>query len=131
MPLRPPGLGGIVVPIGAVGLIVRRPGIVVMHGPLPLRRPELTMATVFLGPAMRDLVGGAASLEAHGSSVRELVADLGRRHPELLAHICDGDQFRPGLTVAVDNVIFSTRVAMYQDVRPDSEVHFVAAIPGG
>lgn len=89
------------------------------------------MATVFLGPAMRDLVGGAASLEAHGSSVRELVADLGRRHPELFAHICDGDQFRPGLTVAVDNVIFSTRVAMYQDVRPDSEVHFVAAIPGG
>jgi hypothetical protein len=89
------------------------------------------MATVFLGPAMRDLVGGTPSVEARGTSVREVVADLGRRYPELLAHICDGDQFRPGLTVAVDNVIFSTRVAMYQDVSPNSEVHFVAAIPGG
>jgi hypothetical protein len=80
---------------------------------------------------MRDLVGGAAKLEAHGSTVRELVIDIGRRYPELRERICDGDQFRPGLTVAVDDVIFATRVAMYQDVRPNSEVHFVAAIPGG
>jgi hypothetical protein len=89
------------------------------------------MPTVFIGPAMRDLVGGAAKLEAHGSTVRELVIDIGRRYPELRERICDGDQFRPGLTVAVDDVIFATRVAMYQDVRPNSEVHFVAAIPGG
>lgn len=80
---------------------------------------------------MRDLVGGASRIEAHGSTVRELVADIGRRHPELHERICDGDQFRPGLTVAVDDVIFATRVAMYQEVRTNSEVHFVAAIPGG
>lgn len=89
------------------------------------------MATVFIGPAMRDLVAGNLQIEAHGGSVRELVADIGRRYPELRDRLCDGDQFRPGLTVAVDDVIFATRVAMYQDVRPDSEVHFVAAIPGG
>jgi hypothetical protein len=80
---------------------------------------------------MRDLVAGSHQIEAHGASVRELVADIGRRYPDLRDRLCDGDQFRPGLTVAVDDVIFATRVAMYQEVRPDSEVHFVAAIPGG
>ena len=94
-------------------------------------RPDDTMAIVFIGPAMRDLVVGSHQIEAHGASVRELMSDIGRRYPELRDRLCAGDQFRPGLTVAVDNVIFATRVAMYQDVRPDSEVHFLAAIPGG
>ena len=80
---------------------------------------------------MRDLVGGVASLEVSGSTVRELVAELGRRYPEVSSRLCDGDQFRPGLTVAVDDVIYATRVAMMQAVQPESEVHFVAAIPGG
>lgn len=89
------------------------------------------MATVYLGPSLRDLAEGARNVEAYGTSVRELVADLERRFPGIRERLCDGDQFRPGTSVAIDDVVFGTRVAMFQVVRPDSEVHFIIAIAGG
>ncbi len=96
--------------------------------PAPRATP---MATVFIPPALRDLTSGATTVLIDAPTVRALVEELDRKYPGVRDRLCEGAYFRPGQTVAVDDVAFTNRVAMYQEVGPDSEVHFIAAIAGG
>jgi len=45
--------------------------------------------TIRLPAPLRGLAGGQAELAAAGRRVREVLADAGRRHPELLARVLD------------------------------------------
>jgi molybdopterin synthase sulfur carrier subunit len=87
------------------------------------------MAQVFIPPALRGLVGGPDVIEAVGSSVRELIADLDRRYPGFQSLVCDGQVLRSGLCVTVDGTIGA--LGLLQPVGPQSEVHFLPAIGGG
>ena len=87
------------------------------------------MARVFIPPLLRPLTGGASEIDVEGSSVRQVIAALDERYPGIGERLCEGDQLRPGLAVAVDGRMSS--VGLLQKVQPESEVHFLPAIGGG
>ena len=73
---------------------------------------------------MRPRLGGLAQLEASGRTVGELLIDLEARYPGLSQFL-----LRPSLAISVDDEV--TPLGVLEPVRPDSEVHFIAAISGG
>ena len=87
------------------------------------------MPRVFIPPLLHPLTGGASEVDVEGSSVRQVIAALDERFPGIRERLCEGDQLRPGLAVAVDGRMSS--VGLLQKVRPESEVHFLPAIGGG
>ncbi len=89
------------------------------------------MATVFLSPDLRDLAGGQTKVSVPGQTVREIVDELDHQFPGVKERLCNGAYFKPSQTVAVDDIAYTNRVAMYQEVGQDSEVHFITAISGG
>jgi molybdopterin synthase sulfur carrier subunit len=54
---------------------------------------------------------------------------LETRYPGLRDRLCDNDELRPGIAVAVDGHVTSR--GLLQKVQPTSEVHFLPAIGGG
>jgi molybdopterin synthase sulfur carrier subunit len=87
------------------------------------------MARVFIPPAIRSFVGGREFIEAEGRTVAEIIDNLNDRCPGLKEHLCDGDDLRPDLSVAVGNSVSS--LGLLQRVSPDDEVHFLPSIGGG
>ena len=87
------------------------------------------MPRVFIPPLLRPLTGGTSEVGVEGSSVRQVIAALDERFPGIRERLCDGDQLRPGLAVAVNGRMSS--VGVLQKVGPESEVHFLPAIGGG
>ena len=82
------------------------------------------MATVFIPTVVRPRLNGLAQVEATGATVGELLIDLEARYPGLSQHL-----LRPNLAISVDDEV--TPLGVLEPVRPDSEVHFIAAISGG
>src|SRR6185436_513862 len=87
------------------------------------------MTTVFIPSALRRWTGGADRVEAHGRSVREIIADLESQHPGLQSRLCDGDRLKPGLSVVVGTSIAAA--GLLADVPVGAEVHFVPMVGGG
>ncbi len=87
------------------------------------------MPTVFIPAMMRKLTAGEASIELDGTNVRELVNNLDKRYPGCRDWLVDGTVLKPNISVAVDGAI--APMGLLEDVNPDSEVHFVAALAGG
>jgi sulfur carrier protein ThiS len=84
------------------------------------------MPTVFIPNSLRHLVDDQESVEAAGSTVREVVNNL---DPALRAQLLDGVKLKPNLAVAVDGAV--APMGLLERVEPGSEIHFVAAISGG
>ena len=87
------------------------------------------MPRVFIPPLMQSLTNGEQQVDASGSSVRQVIDDLESRFPGIRGRLCDGDDLKPGLTVAIDENI--SNLGLLQKVADDSEVHFLPAIGGG
>jgi molybdopterin synthase sulfur carrier subunit len=87
------------------------------------------MPIVFIPPPLRTLTGGADRVEATGTSVRRVIDDLERQYPGIRDRLCDGNELRSGLAVAVDGTISS--LGLMQKVQDTSEVHFLPALGGG
>jgi hypothetical protein len=78
---------------------------------------------------LRPLTGGHSTVEAEGSTVREVIDNLERTWPGIRERLVDEGRMRPNLSVAVDGEI--TPMGLLEPVTPSSEVHFIAAIKGG
>jgi molybdopterin converting factor small subunit len=78
---------------------------------------------------LRDLTGGHATVEAAGSTVREVIDDLERQWPGIRERLVEDGRLRPNLSVAVDGEV--SPLGMRESVDQSSEIHFVAAISGG
>ena len=87
------------------------------------------MARVFIPAQLRPLTGGHHQVEVDGATVRQIIDELERRFPGIRDRLCDADELKPTLSVAVDGHVSS--VGLLQKVRPESEVHFLPAIGGG
>lgn len=87
------------------------------------------MPTVYIPPAMRDLTGGAETVDVPARSVREAIEQLERRFPGISARLVEGQRLKPGLCVAVDDHI--EPLGLLARLDDDSEVHFLPAIGGG
>lgn len=81
------------------------------------------MARVTLIGNLPQFTGGERELEIEAKSVRQLFLRLGERFPELLPHL------ESGSAVAIDGQIYQD--ALFQEIRPDSEVHILPQIAGG
>jgi sulfur-carrier protein len=88
------------------------------------------MVSVIVPALLRPLAGGQMTIEAEGATVREVIADLAARWPELGEALIDsGGRLRANLRVAVDGAVSS--MGSRTPTPPGCEVHFVAAISGG
>jgi molybdopterin converting factor small subunit len=87
------------------------------------------MPKVYIPSLLQDLTGGKATVEVGGSTVREVINNLEKAHPGLQHRLIDHGQLRANISVAIDGEI--TPLGLLEQVRDDSEVHFVAAIKGG
>lgn len=89
----------------------------------------LTLATVYIPTLLQPLTGGRSSVQAAGTTVRQVIENLEQAHPGLRDRLLDQDRLRPNISVAVDGEV--TPLGLLEQVGPSSEVHFVAAIKGG
>ena len=65
----------------------------------------------------------ADELELDAANIRQLFQKLGDKFPELAPHLVEG------LAVAIDGQIYQD--ALFQEIKPNSEVHILPQIAGG
>lgn len=87
------------------------------------------MPVVWVPSLMQSLTGGVDQVEVDGGTLREVVENLDAIHPGIKERVCEEGRIRPGLAVAVDGVV--AEEGLRQQVRSESEIHFVTAISGG
>ena len=88
--------------------------------------------TVRIPSALRKLTGGQAELNVEGSTVRELLGDIGRQHPALLARITEeGGELRQFLNVFVNGTDIRFEQELATPVKAGDEVSIVPSIAGG
>jgi molybdopterin converting factor small subunit len=86
------------------------------------------VATVFIPALLRPLASGAAKVQATGTTLQDVLDDLERQHPGILARVVDGGAFRPEVFVAIDG---NEAFGLDAPVSPTAEVHILPAIAGG
>ena len=87
------------------------------------------MPRVFIPPLLKPLTAGEEIVEVNAKNVRQVIDELENRFPGIREKLCDEDELKPGLTVAVGGNVSS--LGLLQKVGNDSEVHFLPAIGGG
>ena len=86
------------------------------------------MATVHIPALLRPLTGGASLVEAAGSTLRDVIADVVRQQPALAGRIADAHGILPEIMIAIGDT-----EAMHVDAPvPDgAEVCVLPALAGG
>jgi [CysO sulfur-carrier protein]-thiocarboxylate-dependent cysteine synthase len=87
---------------------------------------------VRIPPTLRDSVGGAREVDASGSTVRELLADLADRFPGLGSQVLeDGHEIAPFVNVYVNNEDVRTLEGLDTPVGEGTSVILLPAMAGG
>jgi molybdopterin converting factor small subunit len=81
------------------------------------------MPRVVLVGNLARITGGVAEFHLAASSVKQLFQQLSELHPALEPHLAEG------VAVAIDGQIYQD--ALFQPIRPDSEVFLLPQIAGG
>jgi len=81
------------------------------------------MTHVVLTGALRQFTGGQSEFDLEAKNVRQLLRQLGERHPALEPHLEDG------IAVVIDGEIYQD--ALLEPIPPESEVHLIPKIGGG
>ena len=76
-------------------------------------------------PGLRRFTGGTAAVDVDARDVRELLRALYARWPELEARLAEGT------AIALDGEVIPNGEALFEPLRPDTEVHFLPQIGGG
>ena len=90
------------------------------------------MTRVRIPPTLRDSVGGAREVDASGSTVRELLADLAERFPGLGSQVLEnGNEIVPFVNVYVNNEDVRTLEGLETPVGDGTSVILLPAMAGG
>ncbi len=90
------------------------------------------MTRVRIPPTLRDSVGGAREVDASGSTVRELLADLAERFPGLGSQVLEnGNEIAPFVNVYVNNEDVRTLDGLETPVGDGTSVILLPAMAGG
>ncbi|HKO74211.1 MAG TPA: pyridoxal-phosphate dependent enzyme [Gaiellaceae bacterium] len=90
------------------------------------------MTRVRIPPTLRDSVGGAREVDASGSTVRELLADLAARFPGLGSQVFEnGNEIAPFVNVYVNNEDVRTLDGLDTPVGDGTSVILLPAMAGG
>ncbi len=87
------------------------------------------MPRVFIPPPMRSLTDGEEVVDVDGSNLRQVIEVLEQRFPGMKDRLCQDDDLRPGLSVAVAGSVAT--LGLLQKTDPHVEIHFLPAIGGG
>jgi molybdopterin synthase sulfur carrier subunit len=88
--------------------------------------------TVRLPGTLRDAVGGATRIQATGTTLQEVFADIDRRHPGFHAIVLDpGGAIRSYLSVFVDDADARTAGGLQAVIPDGSEIMVIPAMSGG
>lgn len=84
---------------------------------------------VHVASILHEYTGGAGELSAHGRTLREVLADIDRRHPGLLFRIVDEQgALRPHIKVYLDKRFLRELDTAVPD---GATVHVLQALSGG
>lgn len=89
------------------------------------------MADVWLPPRLQPLARGQQRVQVAGHTVRQVIDNLERAFPGMKAELYDEEEdvFMPGMAVVVDGE--TSQLGLLEQVREDSEIHFLPALGGG
>ena len=87
------------------------------------------MALVYIPTPLAGLTGGRSPLQVEGATVREVIDNLELAWPGLRDRLMSEGRLRSNISVAVDGEV--SPAGILEQVSPQSEIHFVAAISGG
>jgi molybdopterin converting factor small subunit len=89
------------------------------------------MAAVRIPPTLRAEVGGQRELEAHGSTVGEVIDDLVERFPPLGSQLLEDGQLAPFVNVYVGGEDVRTRDGLHTAVAESDQLILLPAMAGG
>ena len=85
--------------------------------------------TVSIPTPLRSYTGQKGEVDAEGSTVGEVMADLGRRYPGIrFRMITEQDTIRPHIRIFINEEQAENLSA---PLRPDDRIHIVCALSGG
>jgi len=88
--------------------------------------------TVRLPGALRDAAGGETKLNATGETLRDVIADIDRRHPGFASRVLDeAGALRSYVNVYIGDEDARTRGGSDAAVADGSEVMVIPAMAGG
>ncbi len=87
------------------------------------------MPTLFVPAQLRPLAGGSDRVAVTGTTLRQVIDDLGRAHPGLRDALLDDGRINPALSLSVDNELVTT--GLLTAVGESSEIHILPRISGG
>ena len=89
------------------------------------------MPDVWIPAQMQRITGAPDRVQVAGVTVRQVINNLERLHPGIKELLYDAelDDITPGLAVIVDGDV--SQLGLLEQVRADSEMHFLPAIGGG
>ncbi len=86
------------------------------------------MAVVHIPMLLTEFTSGETRVNAAGSTLREVIADLDRQHPGVGERIIDSGGIRPEVLVAIGS---DEAFGADSPVGPEQEVIILPAIAGG
>jgi molybdopterin converting factor small subunit len=87
---------------------------------------------VTLAPVLADAIGGGRTLQLEGSTVGEVLRELGERHAPLARMLWrDGEVLNPMLAVFRNRDDVRTLEGLATPIRPGDEVAVISAAEGG
>jgi sulfur-carrier protein len=89
------------------------------------------MAVVRIPTPLRPHAGGLDRVEAVGSTVGELLADLAAQHPALRERLFDGEELRRFVNVYVNNEDIRYLDDLATPVAETDEISIIPAVAGG
>ncbi|MSQ07638.1 MAG: hypothetical protein EXR54_07625 [Dehalococcoidia bacterium] len=89
------------------------------------------MPTVFIPAALQSLTSGREVVRVPGATVRQIINSLEREYPGVkeLLYDPEEDSLLAGLAVTIDGEV--GQLGLLEQLRDDSELHFLPAIAGG
>jgi sulfur-carrier protein len=87
------------------------------------------MPTVVIPSLLRKFTEGLERVEVQGSTIRELVQNLGQRFPGIDKQLLEDGDIRPSIAVSIDGEVATGGVL--DAVSEHSVVHFIPALSGG
>ncbi len=89
------------------------------------------MPVVRIPTPLRPHAGGLDKIEAAGSTVGQVLADLGVQHPAIRERLFDGDEIRRFVNVYVNDEDVRYLDDLATPVEPKDEVSIIPAVAGG
>lgn len=89
------------------------------------------MAVVRIPTPLRPHAGGLDRVEASGTTIGEILADLGSRHPALRERLFDGDELRRFVNVYLNNEDIRYLEDLATPVAESDEISIIPAVAGG